>query len=69
MVDPHLALCVEAVPVYVVAFEESVRRVAVALGRSLDDAVDLMMDRAELIGCSLGDLAVEILDGRIHLDG
>ncbi len=69
VVDPLLSLCPEAAPAYVVAFDESVRQVASAFGRSFDDAVDLMLDRAAVIGCGLGDLAVGILEGRILLDG
>jgi len=50
---------------YLLDFQRAVERVASQAGCSTDDAIDLMLHRAEVDECSLGDLALSVLAGRV----
>ncbi len=50
---------------YLLDFQRAVEQVATQAACSLDDAIDLMLLRAEHDECSLGDLAMAVLDGRV----
>lgn len=49
-------------------FTRAVRALAQRTGCSVEDAVDLMFDRSIADGCSLGDVALAVVEGRIHFD-
>jgi hypothetical protein len=53
---------------YLLSFERAVEQVAAQADCSVDDAIDLMLLFAETDECSLGDLAVAVLDGRVRFD-
>ncbi len=51
---------------YVAGFTRAVEFVARQLGCSVEDAADLMLDRSVLEGTSLGEVAIGVVEGRIH---
>ena len=53
---------------YVALFALANRYVAAQAGCSLEDATDAMLDRSVADGCSLGDLAVGVVEGRVRFD-
>jgi len=50
------------------AFTRAVERVAGQARCTPDEAIDLMMDRAIQERCSLGDLALAVVDGTLRFD-
>ena len=57
-----------AAPDYVAGFTRAVEFVARQLGCSVEDAADLMLDRSVAEGTSLGEVAIGVVEGRIHFD-
>jgi hypothetical protein len=51
-----------------IAFTRAVERVARQADCSYDDAVDLMIERANSEHCSLGDIATAIIEGTVQFD-
>jgi hypothetical protein len=51
---------------YLGGFARAAQRVAVQAHCSFDEATDLMVDRADVEQCSLGDLAIAVVEGRIR---
>ena len=54
---------------YLGGFARAAERVAVQARCSFDEATDLMIERADDDHCSLGDLAIAVVEGRIRFDG
>ena len=50
---------------YLLDFQRAVELVATQAACSQHDAIDLMLHRAEQDECSLGDLAIAVLDRRV----
>ncbi|MCU1464657.1 MAG: hypothetical protein JWM72_585 [Actinomycetia bacterium] len=53
---------------YLGGFARAAERVAVQARCSFDEATDLMIERADTERCSLGDLAIAVVEGRIRFD-
>jgi hypothetical protein len=53
---------------YLLCFHRAIDRVAAQADCSVADATDLLLHRAEAEQCSLGDLAIAILEGRVRFD-
>ena len=53
---------------YLIAFARAAERVARQADCSYDTAVDLMIERAESERCSVGDLAIAIVEGTVQFD-
>jgi hypothetical protein len=53
---------------YLGGFARAAERVAVQARCSFDEATDLMIERADAEQCSLGDLAIAVVEGRIRFD-
>ena len=51
---------------YLLDFERAVEHVAMQTGRSPDDASDRMIERAHVEQCTLGDLALAVVEGRVR---
>ena len=50
------------------SFARATDRVAVQARCTFDEATDLMFERAEAERCSLGDIAIAVIEGRIRFD-
>jgi hypothetical protein len=53
---------------YLLRFARATTLVAAQVRCSIDDATDLMIERCDADGGSLGDLAVDVIEGRIRFD-
>jgi hypothetical protein len=50
------------------AFTRAVHRVADQARCTFDEAIDLMLDRSIVERCSLGDLALSVVEGTLRFD-